>query len=62
MDLVVTVDYDCSRGASPFGHNVLGHAGVVGCVWQSSLFDDQVVVDGDVEVAIVGRVNDFLIL
>lgn len=58
----LTVDDDGGRGAPAFGHDVLGDAGVVGGVGQTRLFDDQVVVDGDVEVPVVGGVDDLLVL
>lgn len=57
-----TVDYDGGRSAPSFGHDVLGHTRVVGCVRQTRLFDDQVVVDGDVEVSVLCRVNYFFVL
>lgn len=58
----LTVDDDGGRGAPPLGHDVLGHAGVVGCVGQTCLLDDEVVVDGDVEVPVLRRVDDLLVL
>lgn len=57
-----TIDDDGGSGASSLGYDVLGHAGVVGRVRQPSLLDDQVVVDGDVEVTVVRRVDNLLIL
>lgn len=57
-----TIDDDSGGGASSLGYDVLGHARVVGRVRQPSLLDDQVVVNGDVEVTVVCRVDDFLIL
>lgn len=56
-----TVDDDGGCCASPFGHDVLGHAGVVGGVGQTGLFDDQVVVDGDVEVSVIRGVDNLLV-
>lgn len=56
-----TVDDDGGCCAPPLGHDVLGHAGVVGGVGQTGLFDDQVVVDGDVEVPVVRGVDDLLV-
>lgn len=57
----LTVNYDGRCGASPLGHDVLRHAGVVGGVGQSGLFDDQIVVDGDVKVSVIRRVNNLLV-
>lgn len=62
QQLGVTVDDDCCRGAASLGHDVFGHAGVVGRVGEARLLDDQVVVDGDVEVPVVRRVDDLLVL
>lgn len=58
----LTVDDDGGRGAPPLGHDVLGHARVVGRVGQTCLLDDEVVVDGDVEVPVFCRVDDLLVL
>ena len=57
-----TVNDDGGRGAPPLGHDVLGHARVVGRVGEARLLDDQVVVDGDVEVPVVCRVDDVVVL
>ena len=57
-----TVNDDGGRGAPPLGHDVLGHARVVGRVGEARLLDDQVVVDGDVEVPVLRRVDDLLVL
>lgn len=57
----LTVNNNSGCGASPFGHYVLGHTGVVGCVGQTGLLDDQVVVDGDVKVSVLHWVNDLFI-
>lgn len=58
----ITIDYDGSRGAPPLGHDVLGYTGVVSGIGQTSLFDDQVVVDSDVKVPIIRRVDDLFVL
>lgn len=58
----VTVDDNCCRGAASFGHNVFSHAGVVGRVREAGLLDDQVVIDGDVEVPVVCWINNLLVL
>lgn len=58
----ITIDDDSGCGAPPLGHDVLGYAGVVSGIRQTSLFDDQVVVDGDVKVTIVRRVDDLFVL
>lgn len=58
----ITVDYNSGSGAPPLGHDVFGYAGVVSGVRQTSLFDDQVVVDGDVKVTVVRRVDDLFVL
>ena len=57
-----TINDDGGRGAPPLGHDVLGHARVVGGVGEARLLDDQVVVDGDVEVPVLRRVDDLLVL
>ena len=57
-----TVDNDCGGGAASLGHDVLRHTGVVGRVGETRLLDDQVVVDGDVEVSVVRGINDLLVL
>ena len=62
QQLNVTVDDDCCRGAASFGHDVLSHAGVVSGVGEAGLLDDQVVVDGDVEVPVICRVDNVLVL
>lgn len=59
---MLTINNDVGCGAPPFGHDVLRHAGVVGRVGQARLLDDQVVVDGDVEVPVLRRVDDLLVL
>lgn len=58
----LTVNNHSRRRAPSFGHDVLGHTRVVGCVWETRLLDDQVVVDGDVEVPVLRRVNYLLVL
>lgn len=60
--LNVTVDDNRCRGAASLGHDVLRHAGVVRRVGEAGLLDDEVVVDGDVEVPVVCRVDDLLVL
>lgn len=62
QDQQLTIDDDGGSGATALRHNVLGHAGVVGCVGEPRLLDDQVVIDGDVEVPVVCRVDDLLVL
>lgn len=57
-----TINNDSGCGAASFGHDVLGYACVVGGVRQTRLFDDQVVVDGDVEVSVLGWVNYLFVL
>lgn len=58
----LTVNDNSRCGAPPFGHDVLRHARVVGRVGQTRLLDDQVVVDGDVEVSVLRRVDNLFIL
>lgn len=58
----LTINNNRRRGAPPFGHDVLRHARVVGRVGQTRLLDDQVVVDGDVEIPVLGRVDYLLVL
>lgn len=48
-----TVNDKSSRAAASFGHHVTSHAGVVGGVGESGLFDDQVMINGDQEVGIL---------
>lgn len=62
QQLNVTVDDNCRRGAASFGHDVFSHAGVVSRVGEAGLLDDQVVVDGDVEVPVICRINNLLVL
>lgn len=62
QQLKVTVDDNRRRGAASFGHNVFSHAGVVCCVGEAGLLDDQVVIDGDVEVPVICRINDLFVL
>ena len=57
-----TIDDDSSGGAAAPSHDVLGHAGVVGRVRQAGLADDEVVVDGEQEVGVLGGVDDILVL
>lgn len=56
-----TVDDDSSCGAPALGHDVLGHASVISSVQEPSLLDDEVVIDGDEEVGVLGRINDILV-
>lgn len=58
---MLTVDYNGCCGASSFSHYVLSHTRVVGCIRQAGLFDDQVVVDGDVEVSVFRRIYNLLV-
>lgn len=58
----LTINDHSRRRAPSFGHDVLGHARVVSRVGQARLLDDQVVVDGDVEVPVLRRVNYLLVL
>lgn len=62
QDRELTIDNDGGSGATALRHDVLGHTGVVGCVGEPRLLDDQVVIDGDVEVPVVRWVDDLLIL
>lgn len=57
-----TVDDDRGGGAASLGHDVLRHTGVVCRVREAGLFDDQIVIDGDVEVPVICRVDDLLVL
>lgn len=56
-----TVDDDCSRGAAATGHDVLGHASVVGCVGQAGLSHHQAVLPCDVHVWVHSGVHQVLI-
>ena len=58
----LTVNNNSSCSATSFGHNVLCHTCVVGCVRQTCLFDDQVVVDGDIKVSVLCWVNYLFVL
>lgn len=58
----LTINDNCRRGAPPFGYDVLRHAGVVSCVGETRLLDDQVVVNCDVEIPVLRRVNYLLAL
>lgn len=57
-----TVNDERSGAAASFRHHVAGHAGVVGGVRESGLFDDQVVIDGDQEIGVLRWIYDILIL
>lgn len=57
-----TVNDNSRCGASSFCHYVLRHTRVVGRVRQTRLLDDQVVVNGDVEVSVLCWVNYLFIL
>lgn len=61
MARVGTVDDDGGRGAPALGHDVLGHAGVIGSVQEAGLLDDEVVIDGDEEVGVLGGIDDVLV-
>lgn len=58
----LTIDYNRGGGAAPLGYDVLRHTGVVGRIREAGLFDDQIMVDGDVEVPVVGGINNLLVL
>lgn len=58
----ITIDYNSGCGAPPLGHDVLGYTRVVSSIRQASLFDDQVVVNSDVKVTIIRRVDDLFVL
>lgn len=58
----LTINNNRGCGAPPFGHDVLRHARVVGRVGQTRLLDNQVVVDGDVEIPVLRRVDYLLVL
>lgn len=57
-----TINDECSRAAASLGHNVASHTGVVGGVREPSLFDDQVVIDGDQKVGVLRWIDDVLVL
>lgn len=57
-----TIDNYCSGGAPSLGHDILSHAGVVGSVREAGLFDDKVVVDGDVKVSVICGIDNLFIL
>lgn len=58
----ITVDNNRGGGAASLGHNVLRHTRVVGGVGEAGLLNDQVVIDGDVEVPVVRGINNLLVL
>lgn len=58
----LTVDDDGGGGAPPPGHDVFSHAGVVGCVREAGLLNDEVVVNRYVEIPVVRRIDDLLVL
>lgn len=57
-----TINNEGSRAAASLGHNVASHTGVVGRVREPSLFDDQVVIDGDQKVGVLRWIDDILVL
>lgn len=56
-----TIDNDSSCGAPALGYDVLGHAGVISSVQEPGLLDDEVVINGDEEVGVLGGINDILV-
>lgn len=60
--MLFTIDDNCGGGAASLGHDVFCHTGVVGCIREAGLFNDQVVVDGDVEVSVICGINNLLVL
>lgn len=62
MCVCVTINNECSRAAASFGHHVTSHTGVVCCVREPGLFDDQVVIDGDQKVGVLRWIYDVLVL
>lgn len=59
---MITVNDDGGRCAASLGDDVLGNARVVSCVRKARLFDDQIMVDGDVEVSVLRWVDDLFVL
>lgn len=59
---VVTVDDECRSAAASLSDHIASHAGIVSRVGESSLLDDQVMIDGNEKVRIQRRVNELLIL
>lgn len=53
----LTINNNGGCSASSFGHYILGHTRVVGCVRETRLLDDQVVVNSDIEVSVLRRVD-----
>lgn len=53
MFVWATINDEGSRAAASLGHNVASHTGVVGGVREPSLFDDQVVINGDQKVGVL---------
>lgn len=62
MNAILTIDDHCSRGATPLSNDVLSDACVVSGVGKPCLFDDQVMIDGDVEITIVCRIDNLFVL
>lgn len=56
-----TIDNHSGRGALASCHNVLGNAGVVACVGQTGLFDDEIMVRGDEEIGVSLGVDQLLV-
>lgn len=59
---ILTINNNGRCSASSFGHYILGHTRVVGCVRETRLLDDQVVVNSDIEVSVLRRVDYLFIL
>lgn len=57
----ITVNNKSSCAAASFCHHVTSHAGVVGGVGESGLFDDQIMIDGDQEVGVLRWIYDILV-
>ena len=60
--MCVTVDDKCGRAASALGHHVAGNACVICRIGQTSLLDDEVMVNGHQEVGIQSQVDSILVL
>lgn len=51
--ICVTINNESSCAAASFGHHITSHTGVVCCVRESGLFDDQIMINSDEEIGVL---------
>lgn len=60
--LSLTIHDDSGGGAFSLGNNVFGNTGIICCVWEPGLLDDQVVINSNIKISIFNRINYVFIL